>query len=73
MKVLYFDFFGKIEKADKELNAEYVSLDVLLANSDFVSMHVPLTTETKEMANKEFFAKMRKTAIFINTSRGGVH
>lgn len=51
---------------------EAVPLDVLLETSDFVSAHVPLTEETAGMFNDAAFGRMRPTATFINTSRGGV-
>jgi D-3-phosphoglycerate dehydrogenase len=49
---------------------EYCSLDNLLARSDFVSLHLPVTPETSGMVNKEFLGKMKKGSILINTSRG---
>jgi glyoxylate reductase len=52
--------------------ARPVDLDVLLRESDFVSIHVPLTAETKHLVNTEFLAKMKSDAILVNTSRGGV-
>lgn len=61
------------EKAEKELDAKYVSFDELLVQSDVVSMHANLTPETKGVFNKEAFAKMKPTAIFINTGRGTMH
>lgn len=73
MKVLYFDSMGRSERAEKDFNAQFVSLNELLSQSDFVSVHVPLTNETKEMFNKDLFSKMKKNAIFINTSRGDTH
>lgn len=51
-------------------NLTFCSLDILLANSDFVTLHCPLTEKTTGMANKEFFSKMKNSAYFINTSRG---
>lgn len=51
-------------------NLKFCSLDILLANSDFVTLHCPLTEKTTGMANKEFFSKMKNSAYFINTSRG---
>ncbi|MBP3330485.1 MAG: D-2-hydroxyacid dehydrogenase [Clostridia bacterium] len=51
-------------------NIKFCEIDTLLANSDFVSLHCPLTEKTEKMANKSFFAKMKKSAYFINTSRG---
>lgn len=52
--------------------AQFCSLDHLLANSDIVTMHVPLTDETRRMANAAFFEKMKLGAFFINTARGEV-
>ena len=51
---------------------EFVDLDTLLKNSDIITCHCPLTEETKEMINAENISKMKKSAIFINTSRGPV-
>ena len=53
-------------------NFKFAELDDLLQLSDFVSMHCPLTPETQNMANEDFFSKMKPSAFFINTSRGGV-
>ena len=52
--------------------AEYCCLDELLAQSDIVSLNLPLTAETENMADREFFARMKKGAILINTARGGL-
>ena len=52
--------------------AKAVSLDELLRTSDVVTMHCPLNEQTKEMINKEALAKMKPTAYFVNTARGGV-
>ncbi len=48
------------------------SLDALLAGSDVVSVHLPLTTETRKLFDEAMFARMKKGAIFLNTSRGGL-
>jgi len=61
------------KQAEEELEATYVDFDTLLSQSDVVSVHCGLTPETKELFNKEVFAKMKPTAIFINTARGLVH
>ena len=50
----------------------FVSLDELLANSDIITPHCPLNEQSREMFNKETFAKMKDGAFFINTARGGV-
>lgn len=47
-------------------------LDTLLSSSDIVSVHVPLTPQTKQLINKEAFQKMKNTSLFINTARGGI-
>lgn len=51
---------------------EFVDLDILFKNSDIITCHCPLTEETKGMINEENIIKMKKNAIFINTSRGPV-
>lgn len=49
-----------------------ISLDLLLAKSDIISLHCPLTPETKEIINKDNIKKMKDGAVIINTSRGGL-
>lgn len=71
MQILYHNRTRKPE-AEKKLNAKYVSFDELVTESDFVVCMTPLTEETKDMFNEDVFKKMKKSAIFINTSRGGV-
>ena len=51
-------------------NLKFCDLDTLLENSDFITLHCPLTDKTTGMANEEFFSKMKSSAFFINTSRG---
>jgi D-3-phosphoglycerate dehydrogenase len=53
-----------------EHNIEYCSLDDLLGKSDFVSLHLPVASNTSRMVNKDFLNKMKKGSILINTSRG---
>ena len=71
MKVLYHDTSKDIKK-EKELKIEYRSLDNILAESDYISLHVPLTDGTHQMINESRLKKMKKTAFLINTSRGPV-
>ncbi|KAM4809985.1 glyoxylate reductase/hydroxypyruvate reductase-like [Rhinophrynus dorsalis] len=56
----------------EEINAEYVSCKHLAEDSDFVVVSCSLTPETEGLCNKDFFQKMKKTSVFINTSRGPV-
>src|SRR3982075_4171062 len=72
MKVLYADVTRVSEDVEKELNAEYRDMDTLLAESDFVSVHVPLLAETQGLFTSAKFARMKPTAFFINTARGSV-
>jgi D-3-phosphoglycerate dehydrogenase len=55
-----------------ETHAELVDLDILFKESDFVTIHLPLTAETKHMINEKTLARMKPTAYLINTSRGGI-
>ncbi|MBU0572769.1 D-glycerate dehydrogenase [Patescibacteria group bacterium] len=71
MTVLY-NKRSRDEKAEKELGVTFVELEGLLAKSDFVTFHVPLTEETRHMVNKESLAKMKKRSYLVNTSRGPV-
>jgi len=71
MRVIYFGSSRK-ESVEKEYEAEFVEFDELLAMSDFISIHVPLTEKTRYMFSTEAFKKMKNTAILINTARGPV-
>lgn len=68
MKVLAYDVYK-----NPSLNfVEYVSLDELLAKSDLISLHCPLTEETYHLINRDTIRKMKDGVIFVNTSRGGL-
>jgi lactate dehydrogenase-like 2-hydroxyacid dehydrogenase len=70
MKVLYFGRHNTPEL--DEIGAKRVSLDELLVGSDYVSLHCPLTPETRHLIGAEELSKMKSSAILINTSRGPV-
>jgi glyoxylate reductase len=59
--------------AEKILSARFVSFEELLANSDILSVHCALNNETRGIFNQEAFSQMKRSSIFINTARGGVH
>lgn len=69
MKVLYTARNSKPE-ADRDVNARHVDLDTLLAESDFVSVHADLNPTTKGIFGTKEFAKMKRSAVFVNTARG---
>lgn len=69
MNVIAYDVY-KDEQYAKEHNFKYVSLDELYANSDIISLHCPLTDDTKFIINKDSIAKMKNGVMIINTGRG---
>lgn len=56
----------------EELDAEYVSLDELFKSADIISLHCPLTTDTRHLVNRDTIAMMKKGVYLVNTSRGGL-
>jgi glyoxylate reductase len=72
MKVMYTDAVRAPEDIEKSLNAEFRDTNSLLADSDFVSLHVPLLPETRALFDAPKFFRMKPTAFLINTSRGPV-
>jgi lactate dehydrogenase-like 2-hydroxyacid dehydrogenase len=72
MTILYHDVQRVPDEVSGPLGAAYVSLDELLAQSDFVSLHVNLTEETRHLVNARTLAAMKDTAVLVNTSRGPV-
>lgn len=71
MNIVAFDPYVSKEYADS-LGVRLVSFDELIAASDYVSIHCPLTNETRGMFNMSVFEKMKKAAILINTARGPI-
>ena len=72
MRVLYANLHRATEEVERALHAQHAELDDLLAQSDFVTLHVPLTPETRGMISAPQFAKMKPTAFLINTARGPI-
>jgi len=72
MRVLYYDPQPLPPEAEQQLNAQRASLDRLIAESDFISVHVPLTQETMHLISTPQFNAMKRNAILVNTSRGPV-
>ena len=64
--------YSRTRRPEGEALARYVDLDTLLAQSDFVSLHCPLTPATAKLINADTLAQMKDGAILINTSRGGL-
>lgn len=72
MKVIYTDAIRAPEELEKSLGVEFRDMNSLLADSDFISVHVPLLPETRGLFDASKFFRMKRTAFLINTSRGPV-
>lgn len=72
MQVMYYDERRRSPEEEERLGVRYASFAEVLAQSDFVSIHVPLMPNTHRMFGPAEFAAMKKTAILINTARGPV-
>ncbi len=71
MEILYYSRTRKSPGEEKQLGLEYIDrMPELLSRSDFISLHVPLTAETRHLIGAKEFAVMKPTAIFVNASRG---
>jgi D-3-phosphoglycerate dehydrogenase len=71
MQVLGFDKYPNLKKAE-EIRMKYVDINTLLKESDFITLHVTLTSETERMIGRKEIAIMKKGAVIINTSQGKV-
>lgn len=67
MQVLAYDPYPNLK-----LDAEYVSLDEIMSKSDVISLHCPLTSETKHIVNKDTIERMKEGVYLVNTSRGAL-
>lgn len=72
MRILYHDLQRAPQDLERELGLEFVDRDRLLAESDFISLHVPLLEATRKFMGAAEFRKMKPTAVLVNTSRGPV-
>ncbi|HYS97378.1 MAG TPA: D-glycerate dehydrogenase [Candidatus Dormibacteraeota bacterium] len=72
MRVIYYDPQPMPREAEEQLGATRVDLNRLIAESDFISVHVPLTQETLHLISTPQFNAMKRNAILVNTSRGPV-
>jgi glyoxylate reductase len=71
MKVIYHSRTRKLDMEEK-YGLEYAERDAVIANADFLSLHVPLTPETHHLIGEKQLKQMKPTAILINLSRGPV-
>jgi glyoxylate reductase len=72
MRVIYHDAVRATGAQEAEWGVEYVDRETLFRESDFLSIHVPLTEQTRHAVGKDEFALMRPNAVLVNTSRGSV-
>jgi glyoxylate reductase len=71
MEILYHNR-SRNPEAEKELDARYLELDELLETADLISIHTPLTDETRHLIGERELKKMKSSAVLVNTSRGPV-
>lgn len=71
MKILAYDLFKDEEFASRN-NIEYVTIERILKESDFISLHLPLTKATENIIGEKELKMMKKTAVIVNTARGGL-
>lgn len=72
MRVLYTNQSRVEPEIERELRAEYTTIENLLRESDFVTLHVPLLPETRHLISRDALKQMKRTAYLINTTRGPV-
>lgn len=72
MKVYAYDAFEITDEVAREYHVEKKSLEEIISESDYISLHVPLLDSTKNMISTEEFKKMKKDACLINAARGGI-
>ena len=72
MRVIYYDLRRASEELEQQLGLQYASPEEVLREADFVSLHVPLSAETRHLIGAAQLAMMKPTAILVNSSRGPV-
>jgi len=72
MRIIYHDIRRAPEAVEKQLGLEFATAEQVLRESDFVSLHVPLTSETRHLIGARELSMMKPTAILVNSSRGPV-
>jgi D-3-phosphoglycerate dehydrogenase len=71
-KLQYYDVFRSNPTVEESLGIEYVPFEELLSSSDIVTLHVPLSPQTRHMIGSKELGIMKKSAIIVNTCRGDV-
>lgn len=71
-EVVYYDVSQASLDMETRLGAEFLPLDEVLRTSDIISLHMPLLDSTKHLINAEAIAKMKPSALLVNTARGGI-
>lgn len=72
MRILYYQRRRAAENAERELKAQYTEAETLIREADFLTLHTPLTAETRHLISRRELGWMKPTAFLINTSRGPV-
>ena len=72
MKILYYSKHQKESELEQSIGLEYAELDTLLSQSDFITLHTSLSTETYHLIEDSSFQLMKSSAILINTARGAI-
>ena len=72
VRILYFDPFRADEETERELSIEYTDFNTLLAESDIISLHCPMTEGNSRMINSNTLRLMKRGAVLVNTARGGL-
>lgn len=72
MKILYYDTQRLFPEVEKEFDAQYVELDELLAQSDFVTLHAVLDAKTRHLIDDKAFKRMKRSVYLINAARGPI-